>query len=405
MKYVAIIPLRAGSKGIPRKNLKLLAGKPLFQWTLEAAAGTKAIDHVFVSTDDAEIKQAVESLALEKVSAINRSPETATDTASTESVLIEFAQNYDFENLILIQATSPLLRSEDLEAGIEEFQASAADSLLSVARQKRFLWEEKADGTARATNYDPIERPRRQDFNGFLAENGAFYISKRDGLLQTENRLFGKIATHEMPEISYFEIDEPLDWQIMEGLLQQRSALGNLNLNTTNAKPSLQELRDRAKKIKLFISDVDGVLTDSGMYYTEKGDEIKKFNTRDGKAFELLRNMGIKTGIITAENTKIVEDRARKLKIDYLEQGAVDKIHALKRMMQAAGVRSDEVAYVGDDLGDITALKQVALSFCPQDAAREAIKTALIIVQTNGGSGVIRNIYDQYFTQTSLLNS
>lgn len=396
MKYVAIIPLRAGSKGIPRKNLKLLAGKPLFQWTLEAAAGTKAIDHVFVSTDDAEIKQSVESLALEKVSAINRSPETATDTASTESVLIEFAQNYDFENLILIQATSPLLRSEDLEAGIEEFQASAADSLLSVVRQKRFIWEKQSDGSAKALNYDSMARPRRQEFNGFLVENGAFYISKKPGLLETENRLFGKISTYEMPEESYYEIDEPSDWKIMEGLLQKRAS-NNSPASTANLKPSLENLRERAKKIKLFISDVDGVLTDSGMYYTENGDELKKFNTRDGKAFELLRNMGIKTGIITAENTKIVENRAKKMKIDFLEQGAVDKIPALERMIAKAGVTKEEVAYIGDDLGDLPILNIVGLSCCSADAISEVKSCAAYLSQAAGGAGVVREAYINLF--------
>src|SRR6478609_4630834 len=103
-------------------------------------------------------------------------------------------------------------------------------------------------------------------------------------------------------------------------------------------------------KIKLFITDVDGVLTDAGMYYTESGDEFKKFNTHDGMAFDLLRKAGIKTGMITSENTKIVERRAAKLKVDYLYQGKkfADKLSAALEICAKENISIKEVAYIGD---------------------------------------------------------
>src|SRR5688572_18516991 len=100
--------------------------------------------------------------------------------------------------------------------------------------------------------------------------------------------------------------------------------------------------------IKVFLTDVDGVLTDAGMYYTESGDEFKKFNTHDGMAFGMLRERGIKTGMVTSETTKIVENRAKKLKVDYLFQGAKGdgKLQAAKEICEKEGITLKEVAYI-----------------------------------------------------------
>ena len=149
-----------------------------------------------------------------------RDAATATDTASTESAMLAFAEAQDdFEHIVLVQATSPLLTADDLAGGIEKYETGGYDSLLSVVRQKRFLWQEQ-DGTAAPVNYDPQHRLRRQEMEGFLVENGAFYITTRARLLETRCRISGRIGTCEMPEPTYFEIDEPSDWGIMEGLKQ-----------------------------------------------------------------------------------------------------------------------------------------------------------------------------------------
>ena len=119
-KIVTLIPLRGGSKSIPYKNIKLMAGKPLCYWTLKAASESKYIDEVWVSTEDAKIKKVVESLGLgKKVKVIDRPMEFAQDTSSTESVMMHFADNVKFDILNLIQATSPFTTSNDLDTAIE----------------------------------------------------------------------------------------------------------------------------------------------------------------------------------------------------------------------------------------------------------------------------------------------
>jgi N-acylneuraminate cytidylyltransferase len=218
---VALIPARGGSKGIPRKNIRPLAGRPLIYWTCRAAQDCPQIDTVYVSTDDAEIEAAVRGLNLSKVQPIARAPETATDTASTESVLLDFAQRLDFDRIVLIQATSPLLRAADLDAGCELLHRGF-DSVLSVVRQKRFLWERHAERGGVPINYDYRSRPRRQDFDGQLVENGAFYITTRERLLAERCRIGGKIGLVEMPEETYIELDDLHDWHIVEALLIAR---------------------------------------------------------------------------------------------------------------------------------------------------------------------------------------
>ena len=142
----------------------------------------------------------------------------------------------------------------------------------------------------------------------------------------------------------------------------------------------------------MFLTDVDGVLTDAGMYYSENGDELKKFNTRDGKGFDLLRKKGIKTGLITSEDTKIVEKRASKLQVNYLIQGAqLNKFEKVVEICKKEKIQLKNVAYIGDDINDLELLKGVGIKACPHDAEKE-IKNidGIMILKNNGGEGVVR---------------
>ena len=221
-KTVALIPVRGGSKSIPLKNIRKLGGYPLVYWTAKAAAECSRIDEVYIATDSEPIAQAIKEFGLEKVHVIGRSEETATDTASTESVMLEFAGQYEFETIVLIQATSPLLQAEDLERGMAVYDEPDTDSVLSAVSQKRFCWGVSEDGYAQAENYDIFHRQRRQDFAGYFVENGAFYITSRERLLKTKNRLSGNIRICEMPEETFYELDEPSDWVMIEQLMKLR---------------------------------------------------------------------------------------------------------------------------------------------------------------------------------------
>lgn len=377
MKTVAFIPVRGGSKSIPLKNIKMLNGRPLVYWTVLAAADCKEIDRVYVATDSDAIKETVEKFAFEKVEVISRAESTATDTASTESAMLEFAEKYEFENIILIQATSPLLTALDLQKGIEKFALPQYDSILSVVRQKRFVWKEDESGIVSPINYDVYNRPRRQEFDGYLVENGAFYICTREALLQTKNRLSGNIGAVEMAEETYFEIDEPSDWQVIESFMKRRKPIDRSSV-----------------KIKMVLTDCDGCLTDGGMYYGDDGSESKKFNTRDGMGFQLLKEKGIKTGIITGENNATVQRRGEKLKLDVVKLGVKDKKAAIMELCKTYGIEPEEVAYIGDDINDLEAIQSIGLG-CSVSNAMECVKNAAQYVSPlHGGDGAVRDIIE-----------
>ncbi|MCG2686744.1 acylneuraminate cytidylyltransferase family protein [Candidatus Parcubacteria bacterium] len=214
-KIVAIIPVRGGSKSIPYKNIKEIAGKPLVRWNCEAIKESKYIDELYVSTEDQKIKDVVSSFDL-GVKIIDRPAEFAADTSSTESAIMDFVReekNYDI--LMLFQATSPLTTSENIDEAIENFFAEENDSLFTGVISKRIFWTPEV----RPLNYDPAKRPRRQDFAGSIMENGAFYITKKEIWEKHNNRLGGKVGVYIMPEHMGVEIDEPTDWEMMEKLL------------------------------------------------------------------------------------------------------------------------------------------------------------------------------------------
>lgn len=375
MKTIAFIPVRGGSKSIPLKNIKLFCGKPLVCWNIEALEACSLIDKIIVATDSDQIEETIANQNYKKTEVYRRSAENACDTASTESVMLEYIKYAKLANdiiFLLAQATSPLTETLHFSEALDIYKKGQYDSMLTCVRNYRFFWN--ADGTSK--NYDYMNRPRRQNFQGELMENGAFYINTVGNILTSGNRLSGKIGIYEMPEYTATEIDEPDDWIILENLMRKHI------------------LSKRPKKpIKLFLSDVDGTLTDGGMYYSESGDELKKFNTRDGMGFQLLREAGIKTGIITSENTKIVENRAKKLKIDFLIQGKKNggKLAAAQEICQQLGITLEEVAYIGDDINCQELLETVGYAGCPEDAC-EYIKNIqyIKIMKHKGGEGCVR---------------
>ncbi len=388
---VAFIPVRGDSKSIPQKNIKPICGKPLVYWTVKAACQCKFIDTVYVATDSDAIGSVVAAFVKDskpesfaKVRVIGRSAETVADTASSESAMLEFAEQFEFDNIALIQATSPMLTSEDLDGGFELFQTEGTDSVISVVRQYRFLWDEDESGNAYSVNYDVFNRPRRQDFDGYLMENGAFYITSRNNLLRSKNRVSGNIKAYEMCAESAVELDKPSDWIIVEDLMKERGLA---------AEPTA------FPEIKMLLTDCDGCLTDAGMYYSENGDELKKFNTRDGMGFALLREHGIITGIITSESVALNRRRAEKLKVDILEEGCKDKASAVKRICGKYQIDPENIAFVGDDINDLEVIKMVGLGCCPADAAASVKNAADFITEAKGGEGVIREVVDKILEQ------
>ena len=377
MKTIAFIPVRGGSKSIPLKNIKPFCGKPLACWNIESLETCPKVDHVVVATDSDEIWTTVENQNYKKTILYRRSAENACDTASTESVMLEYIHDAKLaeENIfMLVQATSPLTETIHFSEALQMYSKGEYDSILTCVRNFRFFWNE--DGTS--MNYDYMNRPRRQNFSGMLMENGAFYINTVKNILDNGNRLGGKIGIYEMPEYTATEIDEPDDWIILENLMRKYVLAHQIESKIT---------------IKLLLSDIDGTLTDGGMYYSENGDEQKRFNTRDGMGMGMLREKGIKVGIITSEDRQLNQRRADNLKLDFFYQGKKNggKLAVAREICQKMGISMQEVAYIGDDVNCIELLSAVGMAACPADAdSRVKAIPGIHVMTKKGGEGCVR---------------
>ncbi|MDA9120289.1 acylneuraminate cytidylyltransferase family protein [Opitutales bacterium] len=218
-----IIIARGGSKGIPRKNLLPVCGKPLIYWTIQHALTSSKISDIWVSSDDNEILDYALSLG---VNTIERPESISGDNSTSESAwlhAVEFlhSQNFQPEVLVLPQVTSPVRDSDDFDNAIKKFFHEQADSLLSVTSISDYLVWEQIDNKISSINYDFKNRLRRQNMPTRYLENGSFYICTSDLLTNFNNRLGGNITFYELEAHKKFQIDDIEDIKLCEAIMKE----------------------------------------------------------------------------------------------------------------------------------------------------------------------------------------
>ncbi|MCB0449313.1 MAG: acylneuraminate cytidylyltransferase [Confluentibacter sp.] len=376
MKKIGIIPLRKGSKSIVGKNKRKMVGRPLFTWVLKEAIFSN-LDEIVVFTDDTNIITFVETHYQwsPKVKALLRNDQNATDTASTESALLEFSEkiNQAFDVLCLLQATSPFTTSKTINQSLEAIQSNTYDATLTVVNTHRFTWN--SNGTP--INYDVFNRPRRQDFEGLLIENGAVYCTTKQAFIKSKNRVSGNIKLIPMPEESLYEIDSETDWQIAETLLIARL-----------------KSQKETTKITHLVLDVDGVFTNGTITYTKEGEHTKTFDMRDGMGLEIIRELGVKVWVITSEASELVAQRMKKLKIENVFLNAKDKYALLHYLADKENIALGNIAYMGDDVNDLANMCSVGWSMAPQNATNMVKQHADMVLSRPSGNGAIREACD-----------
>jgi len=211
-EILAIIPDRGGSKGIPRKNIKYIAGKPLIAYTIESAFHSQKITRVVVSTDDVEIASVANNYYVEVV---KRPLKITGDTASSESALIHTIEylreneGYEADIVVFLQCTTPLTLAEDIDGTDDLLLKKNADSALAVAPFHYFLWEKNKNGDAVGINHDKRKRALRQECGQQFIETGAVYVMHTTGFMKTKHRFYRKTVMYIIPEERCLEIDDP----------------------------------------------------------------------------------------------------------------------------------------------------------------------------------------------------
>ena len=226
MNVLCVIPVRGGSKGVPRKNVRSVGGKPLMAWTIEQALACRPVLDVVVSTDDAEIAAVARDCGAQVP--FTRPAELAQDTTATEPVVRHAmdewrASGHDIDAVMLLQATSPVRLPGTLDRAITEFHASGADSMVGVVPQAPFLWR---TGATPEADYDWRHRPRRQDLTAEALryrETGSLYLTRPWVYDELDNRLGGSIGLFVMQEVEGIDIDTEVDLMVADAELRQRT--------------------------------------------------------------------------------------------------------------------------------------------------------------------------------------
>ncbi len=389
MKTLAIIPARGGSKGIPRKNVRPLAGKPLIAYNIEQARLSRLVNRVVVSTDDAEIAAVSQQYGAQVVW---RPAEISGDSASSESALLHAldhlrqAEGYQPDILVFLQCTSPLTLAEDIDGTVQALLDSGADTALAVIPFHYFLWRE-AGGEAVGINHEKGVRPLRQERPPQFLETGAVYVMRVPGFLQARHRFFGKTALYEMPAERRLEIDEPVDFEIAEAMLR-RQAEGQRQMSLPQPVAAL-------------VMDFDGVFTDDKVIVLQDGREAVRCSRSDGMGIGRLKKTGLPMWILSTEPNPVVQARANKVGLPCL-QGVQDKGATLAKLIQEQGWDAQRVIYLGNDINDLPAMALVGCVAAVADAHPAVLERAHIVLSRRGGDGAIRELCELILAQERL---
>ncbi|XP_066490299.1 N-acylneuraminate cytidylyltransferase [Tiliqua scincoides] len=384
----AVVLARGGSKGIPLKNIKHLAGVPLIGWVLRAALDSGVFQSVWVSTDHDEIEKVAKQFGAQ---VHRRSSEVSKDSSTSLDAIIEFLQYHDEVDIVgNIQATSPCLHPTDLIRVAKMIKEDGFDSVFSVVRRHQFRWSEIKKGACEVTvpqNLNPAKRPRRQDWDGELYENGSFYFAKRH-LIEKGYLQGGKMAYYEMRAEHSVDIDVDIDWPIAEQRVLRYGYFG----------------KEALKEVKLLVCTIDGCLTTGHIYVSEDEKEILSYDVRDAVGINLLQKRGVEVRLVSERPCSSKTLSAMKLGC-VVEVSVTDKLHVVEKWRKEMGLSWKEVAYLGNEESDVECLKNAGMSAVPADSCPAAQKAASYICKCKGGRGAIREFGEHIFLLMEKVNS
>ncbi|HET7061093.1 MAG TPA: HAD hydrolase family protein [Nitrosospira sp.] len=376
MRWVAVIS--SGEGGGEKNIARRMAGRPLFAWALEQAIASDCFDDIYIATGSPEIcEQLLGELpwAQGSIKILDDSALAFAVGRSSDNMLLPLREDSPFDVLCMIGARCPLTHADDFRTAKDKFLAGNFDSLVTTVRLKRPLWLPRGAPITAA----PAGVSGSDGAGEYLMENGAFSIMRATALGKDELRLNDRIGIHEMPLETAIEITDEAGWFAVEQLLSIRK---------------LVSTKARAQQIGVLVLDVDGTLTDAGMYYGPGGEALKKFNTRDAHGLQLLRENGITVCVITTEESPSVQARMRKLQIEEYYPGVGNKFPLLLDLAKRWGVSLQNIGYVGDDLSDLECLRKVGCAFCPADAVPQVKQQVHHICEQRGGHGAVREVCD-----------
>lgn len=384
-EFVAIIPARGGSKGIPLKNLRLVGGLPLIARSIAALRASSSISEIYVSTDCAEISRVSAEFGAK---VIERPPVLAIDEASTDPVLLHALEAISKhsprpDQFVLAQATFPFLNNVLVDRVCEELK-DPYDCAFAATPFHSFVWSESEENscfpTYRLQNHKHHfhTRPRRQDSSIQYLEQGSVYAIKTQSFLSSKSRFCFTPRPVVVDTPFSFEIDTPGDLYAAKNLAQTP-------VDTPN--------RIDPSRLRVIVCDIDGVLTDNKVFTGSNGVESVRFNKSDSLAISLFKSLGVTVVWLTSEVNPTHKHRAKKLGLQIVvsptsKEEALSEI--IKTYNRTFRPYQPTVVYIGNDLNDVKCLTLSDLSCCPLDSHPSILQAADLTLPVRGGEGVFR---------------
>lgn len=397
MQILALIPARGGSKSIPRKNIKPLAGYPLIAYSIAAALQSRQVTRTLVSTDDVEIARIAQNYGAE-VPCL-RPPEYAKDNTPDFPVFthalswLKENESYQPDLVVQLRPTSPLRPPECVDQAVQTLldypEADSVRGVIPSGQNPYKMWQITSQGRMNPLLTLPgIEEPfnaPRQELPQTYWQTGHIDAIRITTILE-KNSLSGEIIYPLFIDPRYaVDIDTLRDWQRAEWIISQ----GELPI--VLPAPGKRPL---PKRVDLLVLDFDGVLTDDRVWVDQDGHEMVAANRRDGLGIAALHKAGIPMVVLSTESNPVVAARCRKLNLESI-QGLADKSQALQRLIQDRHVDPTHVIYLGNDVNDLPCFPLVGCALAVADAHPEVLSKADIVLTRLGGDGAVRELCDR----------
>lgn len=397
-EVLAIIPARGGSKGIPRKNIKLFAGYPLIAYSIEAGLRANQVTRVIVSTDDEEIAAVARQYGAQVP--FLRPPELAQDDTRDLPVFqqalawLEEFEDYKAEIVVQLRPTSPIRPRNCVDDAIslllEHPDADSVRGVVPSGQNPHKMWRIdpgsgmmtpllKVEGIDEPFNAPRQLLPQIYWQTGHIDAIRASVITQKNSM--SGSRIFPLILDSRYT----VDIDTPFDWKRYEWLVM------NSDLDMVDPAKKRRQLPD---KVLLLVMDFDGVLTDNRVWVDEEGKERVASNRSDSLGLSLLRQKtNIEPIVISKETNPVVTARCRKLKITAY-QSIDDKAGLLKKILADKQIDASHAVYIGNDVNDLECFPLVGFAVAPQDAQPEVLRSADLVLNHPGGHGAVRELCD-----------
>jgi YrbI family 3-deoxy-D-manno-octulosonate 8-phosphate phosphatase len=357
MDVVAIIPATSGSTDVPGGAARPFAGRPLITHSIEQARQSARVGRTVVTTDDGEIARIAGDWGAEVIRAIDE--------------LERIGRSPDFT--VLLPPACPLRTPEMIDGAIGRLLDRDGDSLVSVHRTPGFLWTEDENGAA-----VPVDAAAAAGREPRYTENGSITVTRTAHLRQPGGRLGGRTVLYEIPAAYGLRLESEDDWHVGEALHRRLWTGRGI---------------ERLRHIHLLALDFDGVMTDNRVIVLEDGREAVLCSRGDGMGMDLLRAAGLPVVVISKEGNPVVTARCNKLKLRCV-QGVGEKLPVLEGIAAELGIAMDAVAFMGNDVNDLTCIRASGVGIAPVDSHPAVLREVDIVTSLPGGMGAVREVAD-----------